>query len=162
MGRVEGKVAVVTGAGTGIGRAAAKRLAEEGAIITVAEMDEETGQEVAAEIGGQAIFVQHDVREEANWQGLFDTVAQNHGRPDILVNNAGILATENDQELALTNLEQWRAVQQVNVEGVFLGCKYGVAAMTVDGGRAKGRARARSALPRRGGDGGEGVHRSGA
>ena len=91
MGRVEGKVAVVTGAGTGIGRAAAKRLAEEGAIITVAEMDEETGQEVAAEIGGQAIFVRHDVREEANWQGLFDTVAKNHGRPDILVNNAGTM-----------------------------------------------------------------------
>ena len=94
--------------------------------------------EVADEIGGQAIFVRHDVRQEANWQELFETVAQNHGRPDILVNNAGILATENDQELALTDLEQWRAVQQVNVEGVFLGCKYGVAAMTADGGRAKG------------------------
>ncbi len=138
MGRVEGKVAVVTGAGTGIGRAAAKRLAEEGAIVTVAEMDEGTGQEVASEIGGRAIFIQHDVREESNWQSLFETVTQNHGRPDILINNAGILATENDQELALTNLEQWRAVQRVNVEGVFLGCKYGVAAMTADGGRAKG------------------------
>ena len=138
MGRVKGKVAVVTGAGTGIGRAAAMRLAEEGAIVTVAEMDEETGREVTAEIGGQSIFVQHDVREEEKWQNLFDAVAQNHGRPDILVNNAGILATENNQELALTDMEQWRAVQQVNVEGVFLGCKFGIQAMSTGGGRAKG------------------------
>jgi len=138
MGRVEGKVAVVTGGGTGIGRAAAMRLAEEGAIVTVAEMDEETGREVTAEIGGQSIFVQHDVREEKNWQNLFHSVAQNHGRPDILVNNAGILATENNQELALTDMEQWRAVQQVNVEGVFLGCKFGIQAMSTGGGRAKG------------------------
>ena len=138
MGRVEGKVAVVTGGGTGIGRAAAMRLAEEGAIVTVAEMDEETGREVTAEIGGQSIFVQHDVREEEKWQNLFDNVAQNHGRPDILVNNAGILATENNQELALTDMEQWRAVQQVNVEGVFLGCKFGIQAMSTGGGRAKG------------------------
>ena len=136
MGRVEGKVAIVTGAGTGIGRAAAMRLAEEGAIVTVAEMDEETGREVTAEIGGKSKFVQHDVREEENWQNLFDAVAQNHGRPDILVNNAGILATENNQELALTDMEQWRAVQRVNVEGVFLGCKFGVEAMTAGGGRA--------------------------
>ena len=138
MGRVEGKVAVVSGAGTGIGRAAAKRLAEEGALVTVAEFDAETGREAAAELGGDAKFIQHDVREEASWQSLFAAVASNHGRPDILVNNAGILATENDQELALTDLAQWRAVQQVNVEGVFLGCKYGVAAMCDDGGRAKG------------------------
>ena len=138
MGRVEGKVAVVTGAGTGIGRAAAMRLAEEGAIVTVAEMDEVTGREVTAEIGGQTKFVQHDVREEKNWQNLFDVVAQIHGRPDILVNNAGILATENNQELALTDMGQWRAVQQVNVEGVFLGCKFGIEAMTAGGGRAKG------------------------
>jgi NAD(P)-dependent dehydrogenase (short-subunit alcohol dehydrogenase family) len=114
------------------------RLAEEGAIVTVAEMDEESGREVTAEIGGQTIFVQHDVREEENWQNLFDSVAQNHGRPDILVNNAGILATENSQELALTDMEQWRAVQRVNVEGVFLGCKFGIEAMTAAGGRDKG------------------------
>jgi NAD(P)-dependent dehydrogenase (short-subunit alcohol dehydrogenase family) len=138
MGRVEGKIAVVSGAGTGIGLAAAKRLAEEGAKVTIAEFDEESGRQAAADLGGDAQFFKHDVREEASWQSLFAAVAQNHRRPDILVNNAGILATENDQELALTDLAQWRAVQRVNVEGVFLGCKYGVAAMTADGGRAKG------------------------
>ncbi|MBT6588286.1 MAG: SDR family NAD(P)-dependent oxidoreductase, partial [Rhodospirillaceae bacterium] len=126
MGRVAGKIAIVTGGGTGIGRAAATRLAEEGAIVTIAEFDAANGQAVAEELGGDAAFVEHDVREEASWQNLMKSVADRHGRPDILVNNAGILATNNNQELAVTDLEQWRAVQQVNVEGVFLGCKYGV------------------------------------
>ncbi|MBT3536339.1 MAG: glucose 1-dehydrogenase [Rhodospirillaceae bacterium] len=138
MGRVEGKVAVVTGGGTGIGRAAATRLAEEGAKVTIAEFDAKTGQEIVDELGGDAKFIQHDVRDEDSWKSLFAAVAQHHGRPDILVNNAGILATENNQHLAVTDMEQWRAVQKVNVEGVFLGCKYGVEAMTANGGRAKG------------------------
>ncbi len=146
MGRVEGKIAIVTGGGTGIGRAAATRLAEEGAIVTIAEFDAESGQAVVAELGGDAAFVRHDVREEASWQNLMTAVAERHGRPDILINNAGILATGNSQELADTDMEQWRAVQTVNVEGVFLGCKYGVAAMTADSGRAQKRPR--------GGDGG--------
>jgi len=138
MGRVEGKVAIVSGAGTGIGFAAATRLVEEGAKVTIAEFDAKTGQGAAEALGGDTAFVQHDVRDEASWQALMDKVVSAHGRPDILVNNAGILATQNDQHLAVTDLDQWRAVQTVNVEGVFLGCKYGVAAMTADGGRDKG------------------------
>jgi len=138
MGRVEGKIAIVTGGGTGIGRAAAQRLAEEGAKVTIAEFDAESGQATVAELGGDAVFVQHDVRNEANWQSLMEQVAARHGRPDILINNAGILATQNDQALADTDMDQWRAIQSVNVEGVYLGCKYGVAAMTADGGRERG------------------------
>ncbi|MFP6696495.1 MAG: glucose 1-dehydrogenase [Alphaproteobacteria bacterium] len=138
MSRVAGKVAIVTGGGTGIGRATATRLAEEGAIVTIAEFNSDSGQAAAAALGGQAQFIQHDVREEASWQNLFATVADSHGRPDILVNNAGILATKDNQSLALTEMTQWRAIQAVNVEGVFLGCKYGVAAMCAGGGRAKG------------------------
>ncbi|MDE0942990.1 MAG: SDR family oxidoreductase, partial [Alphaproteobacteria bacterium] len=111
---------------------------EEGAIVTIAEFNEESGRAVVAELGGDAAFEKHDVRDEGSWKNLMKSVADRHGRLDILVNNAGILATENDQELALTDLAQWRAVQSVNVEGVFLGCKYGVAAMTAGGGRAKG------------------------
>jgi len=137
MGRVEGKIAIVTGGGTGIGRACAMRLAEEGAKVTIAEFNSESGRAVADALGSEAVFVQHDVREEASWQNLMAAVAAHHGRPDILVNNAGILATEDDQSLARTEMAQWRAVQAVNVEGVFLGCKYGVEAMSV-GGRQKG------------------------
>jgi NAD(P)-dependent dehydrogenase (short-subunit alcohol dehydrogenase family) len=137
MGRVEGKIAIVTGGGTGIGRATARRLAEEGAVVTVTDVNVEAGQAVADELGGGAMFVQQDVRNEADWQRLMDAVANAHGRLDILHNNAGILATQPTQSLADTDMEQWRAIQAVNVEGVFLGCKYGVAAMSV-GGRAKG------------------------
>ncbi len=137
MGRVEGKIAIVTGGGTGIGRACAMRLAEEGAKVTIAEFNSESGQAVADALGSEAVFVQHDVREETSWQNLMAAVAAHHGRPDILVNNAGILATEDDQSLARTEMAQWRAVQAVNVEGVFLGCKYGVEAMSA-GGRQKG------------------------
>ncbi len=138
MGRVEGKTAIVTGAGTGIGRACARRLAEEGAKVTIAEFNAESGQAAADALGGDTVFIQHDVRDEESWRSLMAAVAQHHGRPDILVNNAGILATEDFQSLAQTEMEQWRAVQAVNVEGVFLGCKHGVAAMTADGGRARG------------------------
>jgi len=137
MGRVEGKIVIVTGGGTGIGRATARRLAEEGARVTVTDVNADAGREVADELGGEAVFVQHDVRQEADWQRIMDAVATNHGRPDILVNNAGILATTPYQFLDQTDMEQWRAIQAVNVEGVFLGCKYGVAAMSV-GGRQKG------------------------
>lgn len=137
MGRVEGKVAIVTGGGTGIGRATALRLAEEGAIVTITDVNVEAGQAVADELGGKAMFIQQDVRQEADWQRLMDQVADKQGRLDILHNNAGILATQQMQFLADTDVEQWRAIQAVNVEGVFLGCKYGVAAMSV-GGRERG------------------------
>ena len=138
MGRVEGKIAIVTGGGTGIGRAAATRLVEEGAKLIIAEFNSETGQAAADDLGKDAAFIQHDVRDEASWQSLMAAVAREHGRPDILINNAGILATTINQTLAETEMDEWRAIQAVNVEGVFLGCKYGVAAMTADSGRKKG------------------------
>ena len=128
MGRLDAKVAIVTGAGTGIGFATATRLVEEGAEVTIAEFDAKSGEGAAEVLGEAAQFIQHDVRDEASWQSLMDKVTVTHGRPDILVNNAGILATEQNQHLATTALDQWRALQTVNVEGVFLGCKYGVAA----------------------------------
>ncbi|MDP6709596.1 MAG: glucose 1-dehydrogenase [Alphaproteobacteria bacterium] len=134
MGRVQDKVAIVTGAGTGIGRATAGRLAEEGAIVTVADRDEAAGAAVAQALGGEAAFVAQDVRLEADWQRLMGEVTGRHGRLDILVNNAGILATRDSQVIEDTDLEQWRAVQEVNVEGVFLGCRYGVEAMKATGG----------------------------
>ena len=75
MGRVEGKVAIVTGGGTGIGRATALRLAEEGAIVIITDVNVEAGQAVADELGGKAMFIQQDVRQEADWQRLMDQVA---------------------------------------------------------------------------------------
>jgi NAD(P)-dependent dehydrogenase (short-subunit alcohol dehydrogenase family) len=136
MGRVQDKVAIVTGGGTGIGRATARRLAEEGAAVTVADLNAEAGEAVALEIGGQ--FARLDVRLEADWRRLMAEVLARHGRLDILVNNAGILATQESQTIEDTGLEEWRKVQAVNVEGVFLGCKHAVEAMRGNSGPGGG------------------------
>ena len=136
MGRVEGKIAIVTGAGNGIGRATAKRLVEEGAKVMLADLDAVAAAAVAAEIGEAAASRAHDVRRPEDWTGLMEDVLQRYGTLDILVNNAGILATEPSQTLADTDLAQWRAIHEVNAEGVFLGCKHGVAVMRECGGGA--------------------------
>ena len=122
---------------TGVGRATARRLVAEGAIVPVTDENEKAGQAVVEEQGPNAMFVQQDVRKETDWKRLVDTVADKQGRPDILHNNAGIFATQQKQFLANTELDQWRTVQAGKVEGVFLGCRYGVAAISA-GGREKG------------------------
>ncbi|MDP6343969.1 MAG: glucose 1-dehydrogenase [Alphaproteobacteria bacterium] len=134
MGRVQDKIAIVTGGATGIGRATARRLAEEGALVTITDRNVEAGQAVAAELPGNAAFIAQDVRLEDDWKALMAAVTERHGRLDILVNNAGILATGPSQDLEATDLEQWRAVQAVNAEGVFLGCHHGIGAMKAGGG----------------------------
>jgi 3(or 17)beta-hydroxysteroid dehydrogenase len=134
MGRVEGKIAIVTGGANGIGRAVCRRFAEEGAIVTVADLNVEEGQALAAELGGEAGFIALDVRSEQGWQSLMDAVLARHGRLDVLVNNAGILATTQHQSIDDIGIDEWRAVQAVNAEGVFLGCRAGVKAMKLGGG----------------------------
>ncbi|HZD24774.1 MAG TPA: glucose 1-dehydrogenase [Alphaproteobacteria bacterium] len=134
MARVEGKIALVTGAARGIGRATAQALAREGAVVTVTDLSEEDAARTAAELGGGAEGLAQDVRSADDWARVVGHVMARHGRLDILVNNAGILATRDTQVLEDTDMEQWRAVQTVNVEGVFLGCKQAVPAMAKGGG----------------------------
>lgn len=136
MGRVDGKVAIVTGGGNGIGRATAKRLAGEGARVMLADLDGAAAATVAEEIGEAAASRAHDVRKPEDWSALMQAVLDRFGTLDILVNNAGILATEPSQTLEDTDLEQWRAVNAVNAEGVFLGCKHGVSTLRECGGGA--------------------------
>ena len=131
MGRVEGKVVIVTGAASGMGRADAELLAREGARVVVADLNEADGREVAESIGSDAMFLRLDVTDEANWAAVIATTVEKFGRLDVLVNNAGMMALGNVVE---TDLQSWRQVNAVNSDGVFLGCKHAIPAMAASGG----------------------------
>ncbi len=128
-GRVEGKVALVTGGAMGLGKADCERLAEEGATVIVTDIDEEKGKEVAASVSGS--FYQHDVRDEARWQAIIADVEKEHGRLDILVNNAGNVIFEDILECSL---DHFRLHLAIHVEGTFLGCQKAIPLMAKTGG----------------------------
>ena len=132
--RLRNKVALVTGAGSGIGEAVSKRFAEEDAHVLVTDIKAESAERVADEIvkrGGKATARAQDVCEEGRWDELMDEILANHGQLDILVNNAGLVVVATVEE---TSLEMWRKTQAVNVEGVFLGCRAAIRAMKEKGG----------------------------
>jgi NAD(P)-dependent dehydrogenase (short-subunit alcohol dehydrogenase family) len=136
MGLVQGKIAIVTGAASGIGRATAGLMVREGAIATLTDVNEAAGAAVAAELGAPTRFIRQDVSDEASWQGLVADVLGRHGRLDILVNCAGVSGVQFPQNPETTSLEDWRKVNAVNLEGVFLGCKHALPAMRQGGGGA--------------------------
>lgn len=128
-GRVANKVAIVTGAASGLGEAAARMLAREGAKIVVADIDATAGQNAAAAIartGAEVLFVHHDVTQESSWERLMAATMIRFGRLDILVNSAGISHGGRPDE---ETLERWRALMSVNLDGVFLGTKHALIAM---------------------------------
>lgn len=131
MGRVEGKIALVTGAASGLGKGMAKALAREGANVVLTDILADAGAETAAAIGEHALFMPHDVTLEADWQRVIDDTLAKFGKLDVLVNNAGVPTTELIEE---TTLERWRSVMAINLDGVFLGVKYGIGAMKGTGG----------------------------
>ncbi len=130
-GRVDGKVALITGAARGIGRGCAELLAREGATVIVADVLDELGKETAAAIGGPAAYMHLDVTSEENWAETVGAVKAAHGRLDILVNNAGIVTTG---LIVDTPLEEWRRITAVNFDGVFLGVKHSLPLMRAGGG----------------------------
>ena len=121
---MKGKVALVTGGASGIGRATAVRLAEVGFRVVVTDVDP-AGQQVVAAIA-EAVFLEHDVTDESSWKRAIQTVLDTHDRLDVLVNNAGISYV---RPVTDTPLADWRALMAVNLDGVFLGTKHGVQAM---------------------------------
>ncbi|UPT64676.1 MAG: glucose 1-dehydrogenase [Hyphomonadaceae bacterium JAD_PAG50586_4] len=134
MGRVAGKVALVTGGGLGLGRATAQMLAREGAKVVVTDVKDVEGARVADEIvdaGGEAMFLHHDVAKEADWDRVVRATVERFGGLQILVNNAGV-ALSGDVEH--TTLEQWRWLMSINLDGVFLGTKRAIEAMKPAGG----------------------------
>ena len=133
MKRVKDKIAVVTGGAQGIGCGIAKRLVSEGAIVIITDLNAELGRSIQ-ESSSSISFIAHNVTVESDWKKVLESVSKQYGKIDILVNNAGILATEDRQQIENTSLEQWRAVHSVNSDGVFLGCKHGIAVMKKTGG----------------------------
>jgi NAD(P)-dependent dehydrogenase (short-subunit alcohol dehydrogenase family) len=121
MQRLQDRVAVITGAGSGIGLASARRLAAEGATVVAVDIDEAAGKAAAAETGGT--FLAADVADEEQVRQLFDGIAARFGRIDVAFNNAGISPPEDDSILT-TGLDAWRRVQDVNLTSVYLCCKY--------------------------------------
>lgn len=134
--RLEGKVALITGAARGIGEAIARFFVEEGAYVYITDIKDDLGSKVAMDLAGSASYCTLDVRKEENWKQVTSMILEERGQLDILVNNAGIMGFEDglkahDPENAL--LEDWRSVHETNLDGVFLGCKYGIKSMRPKG-----------------------------
>jgi NAD(P)-dependent dehydrogenase (short-subunit alcohol dehydrogenase family) len=130
-GRLAGKVAVITGAGSGIGLASARRLASDGASVVCADVDELAGKAAAAEVGG--IFVRADVTNADDVVAMYAAAVDAYGGLDIAFNNAGISPTDDDSILT-TGIDAWRRVQEVNLTSVYLCCKAAIPHMQARGG----------------------------
>ncbi len=134
--RLENKVALITGAGSGIGRESALLFAREGARVVVADVNDDAGRAVVEELraaGGEAVYVHADVSKSSDAEGMVRAAEERFGRLDVLFNNAGISHARDDDAVA-TEEEVWDLTMNINLKGVFLGCKYGIPALRRAGG----------------------------
>ncbi len=131
MGRLDNKVAIITGAASGIGRATAVRFAAEGAKVVVADVADEPGMALAEELG--SLYVHVNVADEESVKSMFAATVEAYGGLDILFNNAGISPNDDDSILT-TGVDAWQRVQDVNLKSVYLCCKYGIPYMQQRGG----------------------------
>jgi NAD(P)-dependent dehydrogenase (short-subunit alcohol dehydrogenase family) len=137
-GRLDGKVALITGAGSGIGREASRLFAREGARVVAVDRDAATADETAAIVakdGGEALPVAADVAVSADCERMVAAAEDQYGRLDVLFNNAGVMLTSDDDALT-TDEDTWDTTLDVNAKGVFLGCKHGIPALRRAGGGA--------------------------
>jgi 3(or 17)beta-hydroxysteroid dehydrogenase len=135
MGRVNNKIALITGGSRGIGAATAKLLAENGAKVIITDILDDEGRVLANSLNAE--YCHLDVTQESEFQTVFNFIKDKYGRLDILFNNAGIIGFEHGlgpQDPESISLDDWRYVHQVNLDGVFLGCKYGIGVMKEHGG----------------------------
>ena len=134
--RLQNKVAVITGAGSGIGRESALLFSREGARVVVADVNDDAGRAVVEELrgaGGEAVYVRADVSKGSDAEGMVRAAEESFGRLDVLFNNAGISHAKDDDAVA-TEEEVWDLTMNINLKGVFLGCKYGIPALRRAGG----------------------------
>ena len=132
--RLEGKVALISGGARGMGAAEVRLFAQEGAKVVIADLLEDEGRKLEAEIndsGGKALFVRLDVTNESEWRGAIESAVRTFGKLDVLVNNAAIIRTERVLE---TTVQIWDDVMSVNAKGVFLGTKSAIPEMRKVGG----------------------------
>ena len=130
MGRLDGKVALITGGASGLGKATGKLMAKEGATVVLSDLQEVEGTAVSKQIkenGGHCFFIKQDTTSEEGWQDICDSILENHGHLDILLNGAGVGSSA--VEIEDMDFSTWRNCLSVNLDGVFLGCKYGIRAM---------------------------------
>ena len=132
MGRLDGKVAVITGAGGGMGREAALLFCEEGAQVCVADVDADAAEKTAAE-AGDAFAIRVDVADSDSVREMYEQTAERYGGIDILYNNAGI-SPPDDDSILVTEPDAWQRVQDVNTKGVYLCCKHGIPHLLERGG----------------------------
>ncbi|HIM36070.1 MAG TPA: SDR family oxidoreductase [Pseudomonadales bacterium] len=131
MGRVKDKVVVITGAGSGLGKADAHRLSEEGAKLVLTDINEKEGRRTVDECEGEAIFFAQDVKDESSWPRLIEATITAFGRLDVLVNNAGNAHIANIES---ASTDQWHDILRVHLDGTFFGCRSAIPEMTKSGG----------------------------
>jgi NAD(P)-dependent dehydrogenase (short-subunit alcohol dehydrogenase family) len=132
MGRLDDKVAVITGAASGIGREAAILFSEEGASVCIGDVSEEAGEKTASECR-EAFFIKVDVSDPESVDAMYRETAERYGGIDVLYNNAGIMP-DDDSSILETEPDAWQRVQDVNTKGVYLSCKYGIPHLLARGG----------------------------
>ncbi|WP_143462416.1 glucose 1-dehydrogenase [Levilactobacillus enshiensis] len=130
MGKLEGKVAIITGAAQGMGAAHAQLFIKEGAKVVITDIKAEVGQQLATSLGANAIFVKHDVASESDWQAVLDQTITAFGKVDILVNNAGITFAKGLQDISA---DDYVKIFKINQLGTFLGVKTVAKPMTAQG-----------------------------
>ncbi|HKZ25214.1 MAG TPA: glucose 1-dehydrogenase [Acidimicrobiia bacterium] len=133
MGRLEGKVALITGAGSGIGRESALLFSSEGAAVLVVDLNLEAAHDTVRDLEGKAVAVGADVSKDADCRSMVEQAEQHFAKLDVMFNNAGIMHSADD-DATNTSEEVWDLTMNVNAKGVFLGCKYGIPALRRAGG----------------------------
>lgn len=135
MNRLSNKIALITGAARGIGKETAALFVKEGATVIITDILDAEGQDLATSLG--AHYEHLDVSQESQWQALTQKIKLQYGHIDVLFNNAGIIGLDPElgpQDPEHASLESWHHIHEVNLDGVFLGCKYGIAMMKAKGG----------------------------
>ena len=131
--RLDGKVALITGGGSGMGKVASQLFVSEGARVVLTDVNDDAGGATAASIGDAAHYVHADVSLEADARAMVDATIERFGRLDILYNNAGVMLPD-DGSVDAMDERIWDITLGVNVKGVAFGCKYGIPAMLATGG----------------------------